>query len=64
MTKKCDKDKDRGVALPKYMYRRDDGRSLNYYVRLVAPTEIQPYFDKKDLSFVNRRDRLTFAVRR
>lgn len=49
MTKRCDK--DRGDALPKYMYRRKDGRSLNYYVRLVAPTEIQPYLDKKDLTF-------------
>lgn len=49
MTKKCVKDKE--VALPKYLYRRDDGRSENYYVRLTAPTSVQPFLDKKEHSF-------------
>lgn len=49
MTKQCDKDKEN--ALPKYLYRREDGRSVNYYVRLTAPTSIQPFLNKKDHSF-------------
>ncbi|WP_425252151.1 hypothetical protein ACPJXG_20300 [Janthinobacterium sp. NFX145] len=49
VTKKCVKDKE--VALPKYLYRRDDGRSENYYVRLTAPTSVQPFLDKKEHSF-------------
>lgn len=49
MTKQCDKDKEN--ALPKYLHRREDGRSVNYYVRLTAPTAIQPFLDKKDHSF-------------
>ena len=49
MTKKCVKDKE--IALPKYLYRRDDGRSENYYVRLTAPTSVQPFLAKKEHSF-------------
>lgn len=49
VTKQCDKDKEN--ALPKYLHRREDGRSVNYYVRLTAPTSIQPFLDKKDHSF-------------
>ena len=49
MTKQCDKDKEN--ALPKYLHPRVDGRSKNYYVRLTAPTAIQPFLSKKDHSF-------------
>ena len=37
--------------MPKYLRARDDGRSKNYYVRLTAPTAIQPFLDKKDHTF-------------
>lgn len=49
MTKKCVKDEE--AALPMYLYRREDGRSSNYYVRLTAPTAIQYLLNKKDHSF-------------
>lgn len=49
MTKKCVKDEENPV--PKYLHRRDDGRSSNYYVRLTAPTAIQHLLSKKDYSF-------------
>lgn len=49
MTKQCDKDREN--ALPKYLHPREDGRSKNYYVRLTAPTSIQPFLDKKEHSF-------------
>lgn len=49
MTKKCDKDEEN--ALPKYLHRRDDGRSQNYYVRLVAPVDIQPFVNKKQQTY-------------
>ena len=49
VTKKCDKDEDSTV--PKHIQRRDDGRSSNFYVRLVAPTDIQAFLPKKDHVF-------------
>ncbi|CUI04233.1 Integrase [Janthinobacterium sp. CG23_2] len=49
MTKICDKDEEN--AVPMHLYRREDGRSWNYYVRLTAPTAIQHLLNKKDHSF-------------
>lgn len=49
MTKKCVKDE--GNSVPMHLYRREDGRSSNYYVRLTAPTAIQHLLNKKDHSF-------------
>lgn len=60
MTKKCDKDKE--DTLPKYLERRKDGRSSNYYVRLTAPTAIRPLLSKDD--YVYRRSTGTADLRR
>ncbi len=60
MTKKCDKDKE--SPLPKYLERRKDGRSSNYYVRLTAPSAIKPLISKDDHVF--RRSTGTADLRR
>ena len=49
VTNKCDKDED--STMPKHIQRREDGRSSNFYVRLVAPTDIQPFLHKTDHVF-------------
>ena len=49
MPKKCAKDGE--TNLPKHLEKRADGRSPNYYVRLVAPRAIQPFLSKKDIEF-------------
>lgn len=47
MTNQCDNGGENLVPI-KYLHRRDDGKSSNYYVRLVAPTDIQGLLSKKD----------------
>lgn len=47
MTNQCDNGGENLVPI-KYLHRRDDGKSSNYYVRLVAPTDIQALLPKKD----------------
>jgi len=44
VTKKCDKDEEN---LPKYLERRNS----RYYVRLVAPTAVQPFLNKTERVF-------------
>ncbi len=49
MTKRCDKDTE--SPMPPYISRREDGRSPNFYVRLVAPTAVQPFLPKSEHVF-------------
>lgn len=49
MTKQCDTDTEN--AMPPYLSLREDGRSRNFYVRLVAPSAVQPYLPKSEHTF-------------
>lgn len=46
MTKWCDKAKENSILPIKYLERRDDGRSSNFYIRLPIPKAIQALFPK------------------
>jgi hypothetical protein len=37
--------------MPPHISRREDGRSPNFYVRLVAPTAVQPFLSKSEHEF-------------
>ena len=41
--------KERSDDMPKYLTRRSDGRSQNYYVRLIPPTEIHHLLPRSEL---------------
>lgn len=49
MTKQCDTDAEK--TMPPYVSLREDGRSRNFYVRLVAPSAVQPYLPKSEHTF-------------
>jgi integrase len=48
VTKRCDKAKEISTVPIKYLARREDGRSLNFYVRMVAPKAIQHLLPESD----------------
>jgi integrase len=48
VTKRCDKAKEISIVPIKYLERRDDGRSKNYYVRMTAPKVIHHLLPKAE----------------
>lgn len=62
MTSRCDKTREIGIVPIKYLKRRDDGRSSNFYVRMVAPTAIQHLLPPSEI--VYRESTGTADVRR
>jgi hypothetical protein len=62
VTKRCDKAEEISIVPIKYLKRRDDGRSSNFYIRMVAPKAIQHLLPESEI--VYRESTGTADVRR
>jgi len=62
VTKRCDNTKEISIVPIKYLERREDGRSFNYYVRMVAPKAIHHLLSPSDVMY--RKSTGTADVRR